>query len=83
MRWEWPQNTPVEVAVPGAGVEALLNQKQKHHSVSSAHSPTCATGAEEKMLILNPVCLVIENACCFKIRKDKKVRQESNPRIQG
>ena len=48
MRWAWPQNMLAEVAVPGAGVKALLNQKQKHHSASSAHSPTCAMWAEEK-----------------------------------
>lgn len=42
----------------------------------------CAMWAEEKILILNPVCLVIENACCFKIRRGKKVRWGSNPRIR-
>lgn len=78
MRWAWPQNMLAEVAVPGAGVKASLNQKQKHHSASSEHSPTCAMWAEEKILILNPICLVIENTCCFKIRRDKKVRWEQS-----
>lgn len=48
MRWAWPQNPLAEVAVPGAGVEALLNQKQKRYSASSAHSPSVQCGQKRK-----------------------------------